>query len=104
MKDDKPEVYARFRLSVDNGFRNEFSYVDYRRWGVVQSWTGGRFSNEPPPRQDPSQCIEVWFNWARVGTHASYDSAEAQIALLLRQAPAPLGELKDYLNIRPRSA
>lgn len=38
MKERDQEVYAKFRVSVDNGFRNEFSYVDYSRWGIIELW------------------------------------------------------------------
>lgn len=51
-----PEVFANFRISIDNGFRNEFSYVHYRRWGIVETWEGGRYSGKRPERQRSDDC------------------------------------------------
>ena len=35
-------TFANFRIAIDNEFRGEFSYVQYRRWGLLQVWEGGR--------------------------------------------------------------
>lgn len=95
------EVYAKFRVSVDNGFRNEFSYVDYRRWGVVEVWAAGRIKGEPPRRVDRDQRIEVWFNWEIVGAYVSYREAKNKIDALLEESPVDLRDLVHYLEIEP---
>ncbi len=92
-------MYAKFRLSVDNGFRNEFSYVDYRRWGIVELWAAGRITGPPPARQRREDCIEVWFNYELVDTFTSYREAREKIAELLKQAPVNLSDLEPYLEI-----
>jgi hypothetical protein len=84
-------------------FRNEFSFVSYKKWGVMELWEGGRFSGEPPRRQRADACIEVWFNWSLHSTHKSYEAAERAIADLLKEAPAPLHDLADYLVLRSAS-
>lgn len=99
-KSSKPEVYAKFRLSIVNGFRNEYAYVDYRRWGVMELWTGNRIRETPPKRQRPEDRIEVWFNWERVGSHTSYASAERQISEYLKLCPVSLGDLLEYMELR----
>lgn len=98
---ERREIYARFRVSVDNLFRGEFSYVEYRRWGVVELWEGGRICTAPPTRQRAGDCIEIWHNYAQVGAHLRYADACAQVEELLREAPAPLHDLRAYLQIRP---
>jgi hypothetical protein len=101
MKSGKPEIFAKFRLSIDNGFRDEYSYVDYRRWGVVELWSGCRVRGEPTTRRLRSEDrIEVWYNWALIGTHKSYADAGRQLREYLALAPVPLGELLDYLELR----
>lgn len=95
------EVYARFRVSVDNLFRAEFSYVEYRRWGVVELWEGGRICGAAPSRQRASDCIEVWHNWEQVGAYVRYADAQARVDELLKEAPAALHDLIEYLRIRP---
>lgn len=100
VKPEKAQVFAKFRLSVDNGFRNEWSYVDYRRWGVMELWTGCRIREPPSPRQRPADRIEVWFNWELVGMHQSYASAQRQMDELLKLAPVNLGDLLSYLELR----
>src|SRR5580765_8061623 len=96
-KDPRREVYANFRVSIDDGFRNEFSFVHYRRWGEIELWEGGRFRGPPPRRQQPSDCIEVWHNWELVGTFKSRSDAQALVRRLRATAPASLDELADYL-------
>lgn len=96
----KQEVFSKFRLSVDNKFRNEYSYIDYRRWGVLEVWTGNRVRGEPPKRQQPEDRIEVWFNWELLGLHKSYEEAEKQIKEHLALAPVPLDEFLHYLKLR----
>ena len=91
------EVFAKFRLSIDNGFRNEFSYVHYRRWGVMELWEGGRFRSAPS--KTPSACIEVWFNWELVGTYKSYDEARGVVRKLLQEAPVSLHDLAHYVAL-----
>lgn len=91
------ELYAKFRLSIDNGFRDEFSYVSYRRWGAMELWEGGRYRN--PSTSKTSACIEVWFNWELVGAYKSYDEARGTIRRLLLAAPASLHDLAQYLDI-----
>lgn len=100
---DTTEIYARFRVSVDNGFRNEFSYIDYRKWGVVQLWSAGRITGAPPNRQRAQDRIEVWFNWNLVGSFVSYKEAEATIASLLELSPVNLEDLHSYLKIRDKN-
>jgi hypothetical protein len=101
MKSGKPEVFAKFRLSVDNVYRDAYSYVDYRRWGVVELWSGCRVRGTQPPRRPRSEDrIEVWFNWELIGVHKSYADAERQLRECLSLAPVPLGELLDYLELR----
>jgi hypothetical protein len=92
------EVFAKFRLSIDNGFRNEFSYVHYRRWGVMELWEGGRFRSEPS-KPTAAACIEVWLNWAMVGTYKSYDDARGVVRKLLQEAPASLHDLEHYVAL-----
>ena len=94
------EIYAKFRLSIDNGFRNEFSYVSYRRWGAMEVWEGGRYRNPCNPSTTKSGAgIEVWFNWELIGTYKSYDEARGMIGKLLLAAPAALHDLEQYLDI-----
>jgi hypothetical protein len=95
----KLEAYARFRLSFDNLFKNQYAFVDYRKWGRIELWEGGRFSGPPPSRQTAEQCIEVWHNWKLVGKHPSYSAARRQIAEVLSAAPTSLHDLVDYLDL-----
>jgi hypothetical protein len=92
------EVFAKFRLSIDNGFRNEFSYVHYRRWGAMELWEGGRYRSAPP-KHAGTMCIEVWLNWALVGTYKSYDEARGVVRRLLQQSPVPLHDLAHYVTL-----
>ena len=92
-------MYARFRVSIDNGFRNEFSYIDYRRWGVVELWAAGRIKGPPPKRQRAEDRIEVWFNWAMVGEYTNYRAARAKVDELLSSAPVDLREFVHYLDV-----
>lgn len=101
MKTLSKEVYAKFRLSIDNGFRNEFSYVDYRKWGVMETWAGCRISGTLPIRQTPDMGIEVWLNWSLYGVYKSYDEVETLIAQLLKDSSVPLNDVIHYLKIRP---
>ncbi len=98
-KTSKPEVYARFRLSVVNEFRNEYSFVDYRRWGLIELWSGCSTRGEPPKRQQPEDRIEVWFNWKRVGSYTSYAEAERTLREHLKLAPVSLGDWLHYLGL-----
>lgn len=102
--DPKPEQYARFRLSVFNEFRNEYAYVDYRRWGTIQLWSGSRTTGDPPLRQHAEHGIEVWFNWKLVGTYKSYAEVDHQLREHLKLASAPLDDLLHYLPLRASSA
>jgi hypothetical protein len=95
----KLEAYARFRLSFDNLFKNQYAFVDYRKWGLIELWEGGRFSSLPPSRQTADQCIEVWHNWKLVGKHSSYSGARWQIEELLKAAPTSLHDLVGYLDL-----
>jgi hypothetical protein len=99
-KADKRELYARFRLSVDNGFRNEYSYVSYRKWGVMEYWEGARITNDLPVRQIASTRIEIWLNWSLHSTHTSYEAAERVIAELMETAPGPMRDVEEYLVLR----
>lgn len=100
-KGSQPEIYAKFRLSIWNEFRSEYSYVDYRRWGVVELWAGSRIRWKPErSRQRPEDCIEVWFNWEKVGEYKSYAEVEKQLRAHLRLSPVHLGELLEYLDLR----
>ena len=92
------EIYAKFRLSIDNGFKNQFSYVHYRRWGQMELWEGGRFTSAPPSSTTTAR-IEVWFNWKLVGTYMSYEDARGAVRKLLRQAPVSLHDLEQYLDL-----
>jgi len=92
------EIFAKFRLSIDNGFRNEFSYVHYRRWGQMELWEGGRFTSEPPKSLAKAR-IEVWLNWENVGAYKSYDEARGMVRKLLLLAPVSLHDLAQYLDI-----
>ena len=91
------EVFAKFRLSIDNGFRDEFSYVHYRRWGVMELWEGGRFRGTPS--KQTSVCIEVWFNWEMVGSYKSYEEARGVVRKLLQAAPVSLHDLAHYVAL-----
>ena len=93
------EVFAKFRLSIDNGFRGEFSYVHYRRWGVVELWEGGRFRQGAPTRITSATCIEIWLNWELMGTYRSYEEVRAKVVALLREAPVSLHDLAEYLAL-----
>lgn len=93
----KKEVYAKFRLSVDNGFRNEYSYVDYRRWGIMELWSAGRIKADLSARL--ASDIEVWFNYDLVGRFSSYPEAIKKIKELKELAPVNLGEFWHYLEI-----
>jgi hypothetical protein len=95
-----PETYAKFRLAIVNDFRNEWSYVDYRRWGLMELWTGCRIREPPPLHQSAEDRISIWFNWEMVGAHKSYADAERQRDAYLKQAPVNLGELLSYLELR----
>ena len=96
---EQNQIYARFRLSIDNAFRNEFSYIDYRKWGIVEVWACGRINGPPPIRQNAEDRIEVWFNWELVGTFTSYKAAKVKIAELLALAPVNLSDVQHYLEI-----
>ena len=98
-KPSRLEAYARFRLSFDNLFKNQYAFVDYRKWGLIELWEGGRFSGLPPSRQTADQCIEVWHNWKLVGKHPSYSAARRQIEELLKTAPTSLHDLAGYLDL-----
>jgi len=96
---EKKETYAKFRVSVDNGFRNEFSYIDYRRWGIIELWEAGRITGSAPKRQRPDDVIEVWFNWELVGKYTSYKAAKKKLVELLSLAPVDLSDVLSYLEI-----
>ena len=96
---DKREVYEKFRLSIDNGFRNAFSYVHYRKWGVMELWEAGRYASAPPERVTASMTIDIWFNWERVGSFKSYDMARGLVNKLRKTAPVSLHGLEQYLEI-----
>ena len=85
-------------MSVDNAFRNEFSFIDYRRWGVVELWAAGRMSGAAPVRQRAQDRIEVWFNWSLVGEYTSYQAARRKLDELLELAPVDLSDLLHYLE------
>lgn len=96
---NRPELFAKFRLSVDNGFRNEFSFVDYRRWGTTEIWSAGRFRGPPPARMTSKMLIEIWFNWQLIATFASYSAAQAKLDEILLSAPVNLSDVRHYLDI-----
>ena len=96
---EENQIYARFRVSVDNGFRNEFSYIDYRKWGVVELWAAGRIKGPAPRRQRAEDRIEVWFNWELVGLFVSYKEAQRKVDELLLLTPVNLSDVKHYLRI-----
>lgn len=92
------EVYAKFRLSIDNRFRNEFSFVHYRKWGIMELWEGGRFTTAPP-KLTATAGIDIWLNWEMVATYKSYAEAQALVYRLLKTAPTSLHGLEEYLVI-----
>ena len=95
----KPEVFAKYRIAVENGFRNEFSFIDYRRWGVLQVWNAGRFTGPPPKRQDPKAVIDVFLNYDWIAECRSNADANRLIARLLAESPVNLGEFADYVRM-----
>ncbi len=94
---NKKEVYAKFRLSVDNNYRNEYSYVDYRRWGILEVWSAGRIKTHTPIVS--ATGIEVWLNYKLVHTFKDYGSASKKISQLKQLAPVDLEDLWYYLEI-----
>ncbi len=94
---NKKEVYAKFRLSVDNTYRNEYSYVDYRRWGILEVWSAGRIKTHA--LVIPTVGIEVWLDYRLIHTFKDYGSALKKISELKQLAPVNLDDLWCYLEI-----
>jgi hypothetical protein len=91
------DVYANFRISVDDAFRNEFSFAHYRKWGAMELWEGCRVTGPRPTRQRATDRIEVWRNWELVGTYTSREQARAKVQELLSAAP-DLQDCRQYLD------
>lgn len=85
---------------MENDFRDEFTFVDYRRWGILETWSAGRVNGPPPKRSRAQDRITVYFNYDVVGRYTSYQEAQKQIDALLLQAPVKLDDLVHYLRLR----
>lgn len=92
-------MFVRYRISVDNAFRNEFAFIDYRRWGVLQVWSAGKFRGPPPPFQARDACISVYFNYELVREVRSNVEGNRVIQRLLSEAPVDLDEFAYYLEL-----
>jgi hypothetical protein len=94
-----PPVFARYRIAVDNEFRNEFSFIDYHRWGILQVWNAGRFKGPRPRHQDRNAGIDVFCNYELVNTVKSNGEGNKLVKRLLAEAPVDLSEFAHYLEL-----
>lgn len=92
-------MFVRYRIAVDNEFRNEFSFIDYRRWGILQVWNAGKFKGPLPRFQDRNAGIDVFFNYELVSTVKSNGEGNKLIKRLLAEAPIDLSEFAYYLEL-----
>ena len=92
-------TFANFRIAIDNDFRGEFSYVQYRRWGVLQLWEGGRYRTAAPKRQRAEHRIWVHLDYGATGSFTSASDAAALVERLIAESPVGLDEWRHYLTI-----
>lgn len=92
-------TFASFRIAIDNEFRGEFSYVQYRRWGLLQVWEGGRYKTGAPKRQRADHRIWVHLNYGATGSFTSTREAAALVERLIALSPVSLDEWRHYLTI-----
>ena len=92
-------TFANFRIAIDNEFRGEFSYVQYRRWGVLQLWEGGRYRTAAPKRQRAEHRIWVHLDYGATGSFTSASDAAALVERLIAESPVGLDEWRHYLTI-----
>ena len=92
-------TFANFRIAIDNEFRGEFAYVQYRRWGLLQLWEGGRYKTGAPKRQRADHRIWVHLNYGATGSFTSAREAAALVERLIAAAPVNLDEWRHYLTI-----
>lgn len=92
-----PEVFARFRVAVDDEFRREYAFVDYRRWGKLESWSAGTFRTPRPARRSADDAILVYDRGELVGTYAARSDARSHVLSLLAHAPVDLSDLAHHL-------
>ena len=81
-------------MAVVNDFRNETSFVDYRRYGTLQVWDASVTSGPRRPQRSTDR-ITVYLNFRPVGEFTETAAARALVKALLNQAPVDLSEFLD---------
>jgi len=95
MAPTRREVFARFRLEIEDDFRAEFTHVDYRRWGILEVWGVGRVTGPQPKRQRREDRITVWLNGQSLGAFTSRDEAMACARRALTLADVDLSDVAE---------
>lgn len=88
-----------YRIGVINDFQASFSFIEYRNFGVIKSWSSGKFSEPHKGYNDRDDRIHVFLNYEKVGAYKSKEEANLKIRELLNKHEKDLFELKEYVLV-----
>jgi hypothetical protein len=84
----------RYRVAVNNNFKQLYAYLDYKQFGVVSDFVAFSGNSSGPNEGETLQCIGVYLNYKCAGILKSKAEALALIEKLI--SLAPLEARKDY--------
>lgn len=92
----------RYRIGIINDFKNNHSFVDYRKIGIdktLELWDGCIAGGSHRGFQLASDRIWIFLNFEQVGNTVSREEARGIIRKLLDDAPVDLSDLAFYLEV-----
>jgi hypothetical protein len=84
----------RYRIAINNNFRGEYSYLDFKKFGVVTDFTAFTGTSSGPNEGETPQSIGIYRNYKLVAI--VYSKSEAIVVLEKIIGECPQDGKKDY--------
>ena len=86
-----------YRIGVINDYRSSFSFIEYRKFGILESWSAGSFRDTHRGFEIKDDCISVFLNYQKVGVFKSKEQANQKIKELINKYQKELTDFEHYL-------
>lgn len=77
----------RYRIAVNNNFRQLYCYLDFKQFGSVTDFTAFSGISSGPNERETSQCIGIYLNYKLICITKSKDEARVTIEKLIFECP-----------------
>lgn len=84
----------RYRVAVNNNFKQRYAYLDFKKFGVVTDFVAFAGNSSGPNEEETTNGIGIYLNYKLIGFVASKAEATKIVERLINECP--IEGKKDY--------